>query len=226
MSSLYYLGAGLGKLCFNVFGRRHVAGKESVPPRGPLIVVSNHMSNADPPVLISSLPRRLSFLAKDGLFNNPIANAFFRGMGAHPLSQTGPDISAVRWALRTVNMDRALLLFPEGTRSPTGALQRGLPGSAYMALRTQAPILPVAITGTERIPGFWRILFPMATVRVQIGQPFTLPPMDGRPSKAVLQSLSDMIMTRIADLLPPQYRGYYASKATESAFESSPGEHP
>ncbi|MQF69094.1 1-acyl-sn-glycerol-3-phosphate acyltransferase [SAR202 cluster bacterium AD-804-J14_MRT_500m] len=214
MNIPYRFSAVLGHICFTLFGDWQVSGKLCVPPLGPLIVVSNHISNADPPVLISSIPRQLAFLAKDDLFNNPMLNMFFKSIGAHPLSRSGPDVGAMRWASRMINKDHAVLLFPEGTRSITGTLRRGLPGSAYLALQTQAPILPVAITGTERIPGFWRVAFPMANIRVKIGRPFTLPQIDGRPSKAILQSLSDMIMMRIADLLPPDYRGYYASSLT------------
>lgn len=184
-----------------------------MPPFGPLIVVSNHLSNADPPILMSSIPRQMAFLAKDELFSKPILNMFFKSLGAHPLSRSGPDISAIRWASRMIETDRAVLLFPEGTRSATATLQRGMPGSAYLALQTQAPILPVAITGTESIPGLWRIPFPLTKIRVTIGSPFTLPQIEGHPSKDILQSLSDMIMMRIADLLPPNYRGYYASSS-------------
>ena len=214
MNIPYKLSTVLGNICFKLFGDWHVSGKPFVPPFGPLIVVSNHISNADPPVLISSIPRQMAFLAKDELFNKPILNAFFKSLGAHPLSRSGPDITAIRWASRMIETDRAVLLFPEGTRSATGALQRGMPGSAYLALQTQAPILPVAITGTESIPGFWRVAFPLTKIRVTIGSPFTLPEIEGRPSKDILQSLSDMIMMRIADLLPSNYRGYYASNAT------------
>jgi 1-acyl-sn-glycerol-3-phosphate acyltransferase len=211
MPILYRIAVFLARLCFTLFARWEVEGREAVPLRGPLIIVANHLSNADPPVLMASLPRRVLFMAKRGLFQNPFTAFLLRSVGAFPLSRDGRDVGALVWALRLLQRGHALVLFPEGTRSRDGCLKRGLSGVAYLALKSQAPILPVAITGTERIPGFWRIALPFCRIGVRIGSPFTLPQIEGEASRPLLEHLTDMIMYRIAQLLPEGYRGYYGT---------------
>ena len=216
MGLTYISGMLLGKLCFSVFGRWEVHGKEAVPPLGPLLVVSNHLSYADPPVLASSLPRRLHFLGKGSLFSNPISATFMRAVGVHPLNQDSLNLGALRWNLDLLSRDQALVLFPEGSRSRGQGMKIGKHGVAYLAAKSQAPILPVAITGTEHIHGYLRIPFPLCRINVTIGDPFTLPVVEGKLTKPLLQSLTDMIMRRVADLLPETYRGHYAAKETVS----------
>ena len=88
------------------------------------------------------------------------------------------------------------------------------PGIAYLALKSQAPILPIAVTGTENVPFMWRIPFPLCKMTVRIGDPFTLPFIKRAPSKDVLEDMSDMIMHRVADLLPERYQGHYRMPAS------------
>jgi 1-acyl-sn-glycerol-3-phosphate acyltransferase len=209
MPWLYRPGRELTRFCFSVLGRMEVVGREAVPPFGPLIVVANHLSNHDPPLLAASLPRRLSFLGKRELFANPITAWLMKGVNVYPLDRAGPGVEALRLALDLLGRDQAVVIFPEGHRSPDHAMQEGLSGAAYIALRSQAPILPVGITGTENCPT-WRMCFPMCRFGVHIGQPFTLPVLEGRPSREVINSLRDMMMQRIAAQLPPEYRGVYA----------------
>ncbi len=210
MGFYYGLGKSLAQVCFSLFSKWEVEGREAVPPKGPLIVVSNHLSNADPPVLVASMKRPLHFMAKEGLFSSPVSSYFLRSVGVHPTTRDGADVEALRWTMGLLRSDKVIGIFPEGTRSLDGGMKRGHPGAAYIAARSQAPILPVAITGTENIPGFWRIAFPATTMKVTFGEPFTLPIVEGRLSRPVLENLSDMIMARVAALLPPSYRGYYA----------------
>ena len=210
--SLYY-GAGmtLARLCFTAFAKWKVEGKEAIPPKGPLVIAANHLSNADPPVVMASFNRRLYTLAKEELFNYPVVSMLLKSMGAHPVDREGNDLGALRWVFKLLEQDRAILVFPEGRRSREAALQRGRPGVGYIALRSQAPILPIAITGTENIPGLWRVAFPLCRINVRIGQPFTLPFIEGKLSRPILQHTADIIMERIAALLPPSYRGFYAT---------------
>ena len=208
---LYELGTGLARLQFSLFARWTVEGRESVPPRGPIIIASNHLSNADPPLVVASFKRKLHCLAKEGLFENPISSWFFTRCHAHPIRQGREERKALRWAMNVLDRDGALVVFPEGERSKTGGLQQAKPGIGYLAFKSQAPVLPVAVTGTEHIPGYWRIAFPFCKMQVRIGQPFTLPAIEGRLTKEMLQQGADMVMERIAQLLPPEYRGHYST---------------
>ncbi len=205
----YRLGRLLAKIFIPTFGRIEVVGQENVPPYGPVIIAANHQSYADPPVIVYAIPRPVWFMAKRGLFRNPIAAFFLRGVHVYPVDRDRRDVDALKWAQDALAHDRALLIFPQGTRSP-GRLSEGNDGLTYLALRAGVPILPVAITGTEHIKGMVRIAFHFQRLKVVIGQPFSLPSIEGRLDRGILHSLTEEVMARIAMLLPDQYRGPYA----------------
>ena len=119
------------------------------------------------------------------------------------------DREALRQADQSFAQGLALVMFPEGTRSKSGRLRHAFPGSALIALRSGVPILPVGITGTEKIKGVtWILRRPEITIN--IGCPFYLPSVSSRLTKVELAELTNSIMGRIAELLPPEYRGDYA----------------
>ncbi len=190
-----------------------IVGKEHVPRRGPLIVASNHLNNADPPIIAAALPRRAVFMAKKEMFDWPILSWLFRAFGAFPVRRGEVDLAAMRRAAQELRKGMALMMFPEGTRSRDGKLHRGRPGTAILAMKTGAPILPVAIYGTEHIQWPWLFFKPLAIkyVRVTIGEPFFLPKVD-RVTTKVAEEYTDLIMRRIAALLPEEYRGDYAAE--------------
>ena len=134
--------------------------------------------------------------------------------------RSAAGIDAVRVLMQNLERDRAVVIFPEGTRSPDHTMQKGMLGVVYLAMKAQAPILPVALTGTEKFP-LWRVPFPFRRMTASIGPPFTLPIIEGRPSKAVMSSLLDMVMGRIADQLPPEYRGYYGGNTVREPAEQT-----
>ncbi|MHB8645952.1 MAG: lysophospholipid acyltransferase family protein [Thermomicrobiales bacterium] len=202
--------------------RLEVRGIENVPRRGPLIVASNHLHNFDPEVVGAVIPRTTFIMAKKELFAVPIVGGFIHFFGAFPIDRGAADRVALRYAVHLVEDGHALLMFPEGTRSRTAKIEKVLPGAAFVALRTGAPIVPVAVTGTETLPfdekaaaagRRWR---GRARVTVTFGAPFHLGPgADGkRPS---MEAATDAMMRRIAALLPPEYRGIYADARESGA---------
>jgi len=202
----------LAKLCFTVYARKfEVVGREHVPLEGPLILASNHLNNGDPPAISLAVPRYPMFMAKQEMITWPILGPAFRIFGAFPVRRGGADLSAIRAASEVVNEGKMLVMFPEGTRSRTGGLTKGHPGTALIALRTGAPILPVAVTGTETIVWPWLFIKPLSIkhVKVTIGEPFRLPPVERIDGDAAAAA-TDVIMRRIAALLPPRHRGVYA----------------
>ena len=208
MSLIYPMGKMLGRICFGGFGKLNVTGLECVPPFGPVILVANHLSINDPPVLVATINRQLNFIAKQELFRNPVSRAILTRFGVHPFDRSGRAVDIIKLTLRLLAQDQTVVLFPEGTRSPNHTMQKGLPGAAYIAMKSQATILPVGLVGTENFPG-WRMAVPLCRIGVNIGQPFSLPLIEGRPSHEVLQSMADMMMSRIAALLPKKYQGVY-----------------
>ena len=207
-----------------------IVGREHVPMEGPLIVASNHLNNADPPMVALAVPRHPTFMAKQEMVNWPVLWTPVRMFGAFAVRRGEADLAALRAATEVVHRGDMLVMFPEGTRSRTGGLTKGHPGTALVALRTGAPILPVAITGSEAIGWPWLFLKPYSVphIKVKIGEPFHLPPVDRVNSEATAQA-TEVIMRRIAALLPPEYRGVYGdngagTKRPVSGASSNAGE--
>ncbi len=211
MPWFYYVGRVLVRMLLVLLTRWQVRGKENVPTQGPVLVVANHLNLADPPLLGVSLGRKAVFMAKKELFHSRLIGYFVGGFGAFPVHRGRLDKKALRQAIQVLADGMALIMFPEGKRSKTAQLQPAFPGSALIALRSNAPVLPIAITGTEKIKGLaWLLRRPQITVN--IGRPFYLPPVNSRLTKVELAKVADFIMERIAQLLPPEYRGDYAGE--------------
>ena len=212
MESVYHVSNFLQRITLRVFADWKVTGTENVPPMGPLVIVANHLSNLDPSMLGCSVPRRLRYLAKDNLFRaaGPPGRWFLTNYGAFPVDRAGADVGAFRWSLRQLQQDSALVVFPEGTRSRTASMNEAKSGVVSLILKSGAPVLPVGISGTENMQTFLRVANPTGKIRINIGQPFSLPSIEGRPNRELLKSLTTDIMWRICDLLPEDYHGYYS----------------
>jgi len=211
MSWFYYVGRVMAWVLLSLLTRWRVRGKENIPSQGPLLIVANHLNLADSPLLGVSLSRKVVFMAKEELFRSSFSGYFIRSFGAFPVHRGQLDREALRQAGQALAQGQALGMFPEGMRSRGGQLRRAFHGSALIALRSGAPILPVGITGTEKIKGAaWLLRRPQITVN--IGHPFHLPPVSSKLTKAELAELTNYIMGHIAELLPLEYRGHYAGQ--------------
>ena len=204
MSLFYYTGASTMKALLLLLTDWEVRGRERVPLNGPLIIVSNHLNLADPPLLSASIPRKIHFMVKEELYYSRRGGIFIKAYGAFPVRRGKPDKRAVSEALKLLSEGKAIGMFPEGTRNPERKLQRGEGGTALIARLSGAPILPVGISGTEGIRGLYEVLSRRLKIRVNIGEPFYLPDGD-------IHEQTEFIMKRIANLLPEEYRGIYAS---------------
>lgn len=211
MPWFYYVSKFLVRMLFSLLTRREVKGRENMPGEGPALIVANHMNLTDVPLLVISSRRTVIFMAKKELFYFKPVGYFVGRLGSFPIHRGKLDRKALRQALQLLADGSALVMFPEGRRSKNAKLQPGFPGAALIALRSGAPIVPIGITGTEKIKGItWLLRRPRVTVN--IGRPFKPPPVDSKLTKAELVQLTDTIMQRIAELLPPEYQG---NRATE-----------
>ena len=192
-----------------------IVGAERVPDEPGYIVAMNHLSIVDPPVIAETLARithrRVRFMAKAEAMSMPLVGWALRAYGGFGVRRGRPDRDAYRMARQVLEDGDWLGVAPEGTRSRSGHLGEPKAGVALLALRSAAPVLPIGISGTEqvwpvgaRLPRFGK------TVTVEVGQPFRLEAAgEGAPRREGLEAENELIMRRIAALLPPAYRGRF-----------------
>jgi len=200
------------RLLYKLLFRWTVVGAENVPSAGPLLVVANHVHLADPILLMLSLPRWVTFMAKVELFENRALGRLLRDAGMFPVARGG-DVRQKRDILRQAEdlliTGHVLAIFPEGSRSRSGVLQEAKGGAAILAVRAGVPIVPMAIDGTERLHGVgW--LFRRPRIRVTIGPAFRLQSESERLPRSELSRLTAELMRHIAELLPQDRQGPYA----------------
>ncbi|MDP3047250.1 MAG: lysophospholipid acyltransferase family protein [Chloroflexota bacterium] len=199
------------RLFFYLLTRLEITGRDNVPPTGSLMVVLNHVSFLDPPLLGVGIPRRIWWMSKIENWNNPIMGVVLTLYGAFPVQRGEVDRKALVHAMDILRTGGALGIAPEGTRSRSGILARAKPGAARLALQTDATILPVGIVGTERAVQAWRRLR-RPVISLHIGKPFKLAA-EKPVSKEKQQELADSMTLHIAELLPEKQRGVYAGGA-------------
>lgn len=190
---------------------RDVQGLGNIPRKGGLILTCNHFSVGDPPILTGIFPRRIAWMAKQELFDFPIFGKLYHMGGFIPVRRFEGDLRAIRRSQAALHRGHVLGMFPEGTRSG-GRLGVGAPGTALIALRTGAPILPAAIWGTEHVK-LPRDLLRRTRAHIRFGEPFHLP-VPARITKDTVAAGTEEIMGHIAELLPAEHRGAYAAGPT------------
>ncbi len=193
-----------------LFTHWEVEGGGNLPPGGPLLMVFNHLAWWDAPLAMASLPWEVTGIALKDLQRVPVTGQLLALGKVIWVDRGRYDREALRQALTLLKEGGVLGIAPEGRMSVTGALERGKTGPVFIARKSDVPILPIAITGTEKVLGDWRSLR-RPHLKVVIGQVFRLP--DGvecESRKEGRQADADFIMERLAELLPPEYRGVYA----------------
>lgn len=201
---------------FHVLTRWEIQGRENIPPHGPLIVYANHQNHLDGNLLIAALPWGINYMATVDLWSVPVTGQLLRLYGAIQLHRGEVDRTALRQAYGVLDAGGVIGIFPEGTQSPTGQLIRARAGASYIARQSGKPLLPVGLVGMDRLYAGWaRRERPRITVVV--GQPYTLPPQDPALSRREdLQAMTDLMMLKLAALLPEDYQGVYRDRLAQA----------
>lgn len=177
-----------------LFARLEVFGLENLPMEGPVVLVSNHVSNLDPVIVGCAIPRRVHYMAKEELFRNKFLGTICKQLAAYPVKRGKSDISAIRQSLHFLEQGLVIGMFPEGTRSKSGELQKPHPGVAMIALKGGAPIVPMAIHGSKALKN----------IKVFIGKPLIYPEYYNRKlDTETIEKVSRQVMVEIAGLLEP-----------------------
>lgn len=193
----YRLAWIIMRFLFTLLGLK-IEGADKLPKKGAAIIVSNHVSNWDPIVVGISFKRPIYFMAKAELFENKFSSCFFNWLNAFPVKRGSADRSAIRKAISILEEGKVVGIFPEGTRNRTGENMEAQNGAAMLALKTGAPVVPVACIGTaSRLPSGWK-----KPLLVRVGDPLYLDQFRGQKvNSALLNQVSERIMQEINALL-------------------------
>lgn len=191
---IYSIVKFIFKILFTIGLRLEVEGRENIPPSGPLVIASNHLSLLDPPVIGTAATRKVHFMAKQELFV-PVLGDIYKILGAFPVRRGGADRAAIKHGIDILNSGNVLAIFPEGTRSKTGRLGKAEPGALMMAGKASAAIVPACVVGTDikRCGRLW------PRVKVCFGKPMYFPQGEAI-NKETLKELTAELMERIAQL--------------------------
>ena len=184
------------RFTFNLLFSPKVIGAENVPKEGAMIMAANHMSNWDPPILGTYLPRTVGYMAKEELFKPAIAGAIIKSLNAFPVKRGASDRGAIKMALDILKKGLCLGIFPEGTRSRDGKLHKAQAGVSLIAAMSKAPVVPTALIGTNKI---WSKEEKFPQLTIVFGEPIYY---EGKSNdKAALEEFSQEIMKKIENLI-------------------------
>ena len=219
MNFIYWLGWSSFRVMYATYFRWRVLHPERVPLEGAVLLASNHASFLDPPLVGCGLKRQCTFLARDSLFRFRFTRWLLTHWQAVPIDRDGGGPAGLRRILGALSLGRAVILFPEGTRTRDGQLQRVRSGVGLIVAKTDAPVVPVRVWGTFEAYGR-AVKFPKPKcVTVKYGQPLHFLELRAEAKtcskdrlKEIYQQIADEIMAAIANLEPKRDQvGVHAS---------------
>ena len=194
---------------------------EQIPAEGPVIIVTNHLSRLDIPIIMGNpvRPEIIALVAKK-YQSRPFFHWILSTCGIIYIDRTRADFGAFREARKAIMNGIAMGIAPEGTRSDDGQLAEAKDGSAMLGMQLQVPIVPVGIAGTE--DAMQQVLrFKRPTITAKFGQRFKLPELERGDRAEQLKNATEEIMCRIAVLLPEKYRGFYKDHPRLKEFKNT-----
>jgi len=201
----------LSKLMVFIWTRSEVNGLENIPQKGPALLVTNHLGDADLILGFAYAPPIIEPFAKIELYDIPVLGRILDAYGVIWVHRGQADRRALRVVMDAMQKQRMVGIAPEGRESLTGSLEKGTDGAAYLALVTDAPIIPVTFTGTENKRIFQNMKrFKRTDITITIGKPIRLERLPER--RASIKKGTEKIMRTLAHQLPPEYRGFYEFK--------------
>jgi 1-acyl-sn-glycerol-3-phosphate acyltransferase len=192
---------------YRMWFRGEVVGQENFPTTGPFLIASNHASHLDPPIVGCQVARQMRFFARKSLWNSRLSSWWLDKVETIPVDRDSGDIGAIKRVLQALKENRAVVLFPEGTRSPDGHLQKAKSGVGFMACKTGVPVVPCRVYGSfaafgkgDKFPHFG------TSVTIVFGPPIPAGDYDDPTAgKARYEVAAQRIMDRIAALPEPVY---------------------
>lgn len=211
MKALYFAGWSFYRLYFRLYHRWKFAGAENVPAAGPAILASNHSSFLDPPLVGAATQREINYMARESLFRFPVIGSILRGVNAVPVDREGGGAAGLRAILDRLLAGGAIILFPEGTRSPDGGLQKAKSGIGLTVIKSEAPVIPVRVFGTFDALNRRQSIPRPHQVMVRFGKPVDFSDLRAEAKtcskprlKEIYQEVADRIMEAISKLPKPE----------------------
>lgn len=184
------------QILFGILFRTEVVGRENVPKEGGMIMAANHLSNWDPPMVGTYMPRPVAYMAKEELFKPAIAGAIIRSLYAFPVKRGAADRAAIKTALGILKQGLCLGVFPEGTRSKTGKLGKAESGVSLLAAMGKVPVVPTAVINTNKI---FQNGGTLPKIKIIFGEPMYF---EGKHNdKEALEAFAKKIMGKIENLI-------------------------
>lgn len=199
------------KFLFNLISRIRINGKGNIPTDGAYIIAFNHVSLYDPPFILAFWPAAPEVGGASDLLDKPGISILVSLYGTIPIRRGEYDRQSINSLLNALEAGLPLLVAPEGTRSHSPGMERAQPGIAFLADRAGVPVLPVGVVGSTEDFLSKAIRFKRPVIEMFIGDSFVLPPLEGKGTdrQTARQKNADLVMQKIADLLPREYQGVY-----------------